>query len=393
MAHVHDAWRRTDGTRSTRYGRGRRWQVRGIDPTTGRAFSESYHDRAAALERAAELTREAERDGTRTGTLTLADYWARYAARATWRPRTRVQQLSRWRNWIAPAIGHARVDRVTVAHAHELADGVAGLAPATRRAVLGLAAQVLTAAGVDGLTGGREVGAVTALRARITTSPAGPGDVLTTAQVARLVEVLPTQAHKDLAALLAGTGLRVGEARALTLTATGPAWVRVARQLEGSATGPQAALLFGPPKGGRAGVRRLTTPRSVVPVLGRLRAQAAAGPECVVRDLTGELVRVRFLFSSPLYPGRPVGGRALSEVWTVAAGRAGLPSWARGWHALRHHHLSGLLAAGVSPVEVARRAGHSSPAITLSTYAHAWEGGDEGAAEAWDTVTGGPTGG
>ena len=39
-------------------------------------------------------------------------------------------------------------------------------------------------------------------------------------------------------------------------------------------------------------------------------------------------------------------------------------------HTLRHTHASQLLAAGVNPLAVAQRLGHSSPAVTLSIYAH-----------------------
>lgn len=39
-------------------------------------------------------------------------------------------------------------------------------------------------------------------------------------------------------------------------------------------------------------------------------------------------------------------------------------------HTLRHTHASQLLAAGVSPLAVAQRLGHSSPAVTLNVYAH-----------------------
>ncbi len=39
-------------------------------------------------------------------------------------------------------------------------------------------------------------------------------------------------------------------------------------------------------------------------------------------------------------------------------------------HTLRHTHASQLLAAGVNPLAVSQRLGHSSPAVTLNIYAH-----------------------
>ena len=39
-------------------------------------------------------------------------------------------------------------------------------------------------------------------------------------------------------------------------------------------------------------------------------------------------------------------------------------------HTLRHTHASQLLAAGVNPLAVSQRLGHSSPSVTLNIYAH-----------------------
>jgi integrase len=43
-----------------------------------------------------------------------------------------------------------------------------------------------------------------------------------------------------------------------------------------------------------------------------------------------------------------------------------------GWHDLRHHHASLLIAAGCSPRAVAERLGHADPSETLRTYSHLW---------------------
>lgn len=50
-------------------------------------------------------------------------------------------------------------------------------------------------------------------------------------------------------------------------------------------------------------------------------------------------------------------------------------------HSLRHTHATMLLDAGASPVEVAHRLGHSSPAVTLSIYSHIVAGRDAENAE------------
>lgn len=52
----------------------------------------------------------------------------------------------------------------------------------------------------------------------------------------------------------------------------------------------------------------------------------------------------------------------------VAAGVE--PTRANGMHALRHHHASVLLDAGVSIRALAEHLGHADPGFTLRTYTH-----------------------
>ena len=52
------------------------------------------------------------------------------------------------------------------------------------------------------------------------------------------------------------------------------------------------------------------------------------------------------------------------------------------FHALRHTHVSALIAAGVDVVQISRRIGHSSPTVTLNTYTHLFKTADTAAADA-----------
>ena len=52
------------------------------------------------------------------------------------------------------------------------------------------------------------------------------------------------------------------------------------------------------------------------------------------------------------------------------------------FHALRHSHASALIASGLDVLTVTRRLGHSSPAVTLTTYAHLFSKTDLTAASA-----------
>jgi len=74
----------------------------------------------------------------------------------------------------------------------------------------------------------------------------------------------------------------------------------------------------------------------------------------------------------PREDGRPANPSRLQEaIWRIRR-RVDIP-WLR-LHDLRHAHASHLLAAGWSPADVAERLGHSTPAITMSIYAHALPG-------------------
>jgi integrase len=74
-----------------------------------------------------------------------------------------------------------------------------------------------------------------------------------------------------------------------------------------------------------------------------------------------------YVFASSV--GTPLAVRNIARRGLdVATSRAGLPRLR--WHDLRHVAASAMIEQGASPSYVARVLGHSSPAITLSTYAH-----------------------
>jgi integrase len=58
------------------------------------------------------------------------------------------------------------------------------------------------------------------------------------------------------------------------------------------------------------------------------------------------------------------------------------------FHALRHTHVSALIAAGLDILTISQRIGHASPAITLAVYAHLFAAKDGEAARAMDLALG-----
>lgn len=86
------------------------------------------------------------------------------------------------------------------------------------------------------------------------------------------------------------------------------------------------------------------------------------------------------------HDGSPISPNAFSVMWHRVVRQTGLPQ--RSFHSLRHSHASALIRAGLDVVRVSRQLGHASPTITLSTYAHEFEEGDSGAADAINKVLG-----
>lgn len=175
---------------------------------------------------------------------------------------------------------------------------------------------------------------------------------LTEAEFVALFQHIPDR-YRPLVALLACTGMRWGEATALTresfdLDAAQPV-VRVERAWKKGETG----VYLGAPKS-PASVRTIGLPPSVVEQ--QLRATVEATPP-------GALV-----FSAP------EGGRLRAQnfhprVWRPAVEAAGIGKRPR-VHDLRHSHASWLLMDGMPPMVVQKRLGHEDPKTTMSVYGH-----------------------
>jgi integrase len=195
---------------------------------------------------------------------------------------------------------------------------------------------------------------------------------LTAEQIGDVLAKLDGHTLYPIAALALGTGMRRGELCGLAWGAVDldGATVRVERSLEET----KAGLRFKAPKT-RHGRRVVSLPASIVEVLRdhwrrQLEQRLLLG---LGRPGDEDLV-----FARP--DGSPYPPDTLSRDWWRAVNALGLPPVM--FHALRHAHASALIAAGLDVVAVSRRLGHSSPAITLGVYAHAFSRSDTAAAEA-----------
>jgi integrase len=192
------------------------------------------------------------------------------------------------------------------------------------------------------------------------------------------VRAIATAAADPYAAMVrvaAATGMRSGELRALTVDRISPAL-----HLLGDLTPQQAtltvdrsltdALTFGPTKTA-AGVRTITVGPSTVAILRDHLAAAGVGPDGLVFHADGG----------------PISRQRAGHAWRAAT--SGMTVRARsGWHDLRHHHASLLIASGLSVRAVAARLGHADPSDTLRIYSHLWPTDEDRAVDAIEATYG-----
>jgi integrase len=193
-----------------------------------------------------------------------------------------------------------------------------------------------------------------------------PPRVLTDEELAALLEAIDPR-HRLLFELLAETGMRSGEGRALiwsnvdfdalelTIEATLPTWgdERAAPKTENS----------------------LRTIALTPTMVGKLRKHYLA----MGRPFGGEFVFLRPRTSRARF--RSYNRDAVEEIMRDARGRVGLDPIMRGRdviarapvpHDLRHTHASKLIATGFDMAEIATRLGDTIETVTR-TYAHQWD--------------------
>jgi integrase len=126
-------------------------------------------------------------------------------------------------------------------------------------------------------------------------------------------------------------------------------------------------IVMGPPKT-RAGRRTVPLPRAI---LDELRAHLKSAParEFVFTAPEGGVVRL---------------GQWRQRVWKPAVERAGLGPLRI--HDLRHTAVALWIAAGASPNDIARRAGHSSVVTVLDRYGHLLPGLQDSVTDALDAI-------
>jgi integrase len=197
----------------------------------------------------------------------------------------------------------------------------------------------------------------------------GEIEILSPEQISTVRARLEGHTLLPIVELALATGMRRGELLGLQWgdVDLDAGTLRVERSLEETKSG----LRPKPPKTKR-GRRNVSLPSEAVAML---RAHKAQRMRLRLNIGMGALPDDEPVFCN--IEGRALNPHAVSRAWRRAIGREG-----SSFHALRHTHVSILIAAGVDILTISRRLGHSKATITLDTYGHIIGGADEAAAAA-----------
>lgn len=375
MAHVEDRWHKAgpDGkqARTPRYGTGRRWRVRYLDPN-GKERNKSFDRRVDAdrfrVQVEADVLRGTYLDPD-AGKVTLRGY-AEDWAKGWHADSARGEKVrSHLANHIIPGLGAHTLAQLA-ARPSIIQQWLSGLrlgAGAVQQVLITLTS-VLSAAVDDGLIARNPCKAASVRTPRVTRRKLVPW---TAAEVAAMRAALPERwcAMVDCGA---GLGMRQGE-----ILAIGPDEVDFLRRkvhIRRQMIRVAGKAWFAPPKGGRE--RDVPLPQPVA--LALAESIAAFPPVSVTLPWNepgskrhGQSVTCPLLFTNPT--GRYLHSATFNTVaWRPARARAAIAHDGHqdGMHALRHYYASVLLSGGVDVRALAEYLGHYDPAVTLRTYAH-----------------------
>lgn len=355
MAHVQDRWERiVDGqrVRTDRYGQGKRWQARYVDPE-GRERTQAF-ERKQDAERfltsvAADVLRGTYIDplGGRVTFRAFAEAWL---AAQTFTETTREATELRLRVHASSHFGdhELRSIRPSVIQAwvRQLQDN---LAPTYVRVVFANVSAVFNAAVDDGLIAANPCRAASVRLPKRDNRKVEPWPV---EQVQAVIAALPER-YRATAIAAAGCGLRQGEVFGLRVVDVD--FLRRRLHVQQQVKIVHSRLELDRPKGGK--VRTVPLPDAVAEAIAEHLRRYPAGDDGLV-------------FTTREH--KPINRNHFNRyVWRPALATAGVEEGkGNGMHALRHFYASVLIDAGESVRVVADFLGHADPGFTLRVYAH-----------------------
>lgn len=389
---VNDRWHKTRPTTpdeatcpehgkypSDRHGVGKRWLVRWRD-ATGAQQKASFDKKAHADALDTQIRAEAQH-GVYRDPGAGKELFRPYAQR--WLSSRRLDRASRnlfkrrLDTHIHPTFGDVQLRKIRPSMVSAWLAGLPGAAT-SRRGIFDCLRAILDAAVDDDILGTNPARKTSVVPPKMTTTEA----IAWTAEQVRAVRAELPARYAILVDLMAGLGLRIGEALALAKDDVDflRGSVHVRRQVKrDDATGVFYLAL---PKGGHTRTVRL---RPVV--RDRLAAYLATYPAKTITlpwadPVDGKPIAVELIVTNTYRQHVAANTFMKLTWWPAVAGRpatrtraatdgAGLPHQkAYGCHGLRHTFASTLLSHGIPINEVQHQLGHSSPIVTWRTYAH-----------------------
>jgi integrase len=359
------------------------WEIKfdvGTDPLTGRRITKYHSVKGTKREAQAELVRlkaAADRgeyiDPSRLTLAEFLDRWETWAAtQVSAKTLERYRELSA--HHIRPHLGSARIQRLKAVNFAELYGKLqkpkpegAGLAPRTVGHVHRLLHRVFTHAVKWGILGTNPT--ASADPPRVERTEIG---ILAPDHIKAVLNALRGRPLYIVALIALATGMRRGEIAALRWSDVDfdGGKLRVERSLEQTNSG----LTFKAPKT-RASRRIVVIPPSVIV---ELREHWRQQQQQRLALGLGKASLDDLAVARP--DGSPWPPDSLTADWARTMRMLKLPKVTL--HALRHTHVSQLIAAGLDVVTVSRRIGHSNPTVTLGVYAHLFGNTDERASDA-----------
>jgi integrase len=298
--------------------------------------------------------------------ITFGDFlkrWYDEVARHNLRDSTLMVHETMMRRHILPALGEIKLAKLATIHIQSLCSKKLdeGLSVRTVKYVRTIVHQALAQALKWGLVA-RNVATAVEL-------PSGRKhkvEALTKAQVSQLLKALEGDRLYAYYVLVISTGLRRGEALALTVDCLDldQGVVRVEKTLS-SIVGK--GLVVGEPKSERSR-RKVALPDFTRKVLAE--------------HLANRQVDSAYVFCTS--KGTPFGPRNIMRHFKTVLARAGLPQNIR-IHDLRHTFVSYQLAAGTPASDVQKIVGHASFSTTVDIYGHLMDGAHEESARKMDS--------
>ncbi|MDV8021996.1 tyrosine-type recombinase/integrase [Rhodococcus sp. IEGM 1330] len=348
------------------YGSGKRWRARYVDDS-GQERTQRFERKVDAqkwLDSIVSSQVTGNYVDPRLGKITFASFYKEWSSRQVWVPGT-VQAMNLAANGVTfanVALGDLRPSHIE-SWVKAMQDKP--LAASTIKTRFNNVRSVLKAAKRDKVLGEDPTERITLPRRRRSDAAM---QIPTPLQVGLLISGAEDD-FKAFVALAAFAGLRLGEATALQVHDIDflRREIHAQRQVQRANGG---AVEIRAPKYGSE--RTIPAPQGLLDLLAEYIATWRPGTDAD-----------RWLF--PGESDNPWHQNSVGYRWRKTKAVAAQPDWHL--HDLRHFYASGLIYAGCDVVTVQRALGHSSPNVTLSTYAHLWPNADDrtrkAAAQLW----------